>query len=336
MSCLVEQLLGGGGQGEVYRVSVGNKPMALKWYYPHTATPQQRSCLAALVNTGPPSLQFLWPIDMVSAADVRGYGYLMPLREHRFKGMPDLLKRRIDVDFRSLASVGMNLAHGFLQLHARGLSYGDISNGNVFFDPKTGEVLICDNDNVTTESQQSGTAVMGTPRFMAPEIVRGHALPSTQTDLYSLSVLLFYLLLLHHPLEGGKEAAIRVFDEPAMTMLFGNEPVFIFDPDDESNRPVPGYQDNPLVFWPIYPQFLRRSVHPGLHPGPPRSRSRPSPRERMAGGNDPLARRDRLLPILWHPEFRSPRAERSVGQINYRLLEMQETGRSADAVALRR
>jgi hypothetical protein len=37
---------------------------------------------------------------------------------------------------------------------------------------------------------------------------------------------------------------------------FGLEPVFIFDPDDPSNRPVPG--DRALTWWPIYPEQCRR------------------------------------------------------------------------------
>ena len=125
-----------------------------------------------------------------------------------------------------------------------------------FFDPDTGEVLICDNDNVGID-KGSEAGVLGTPRFMAPEVVRGEALPSTQTDLFSLGVLLFYMFMVHHPLEGRKEASIRCFDLPAMNKLYGTEPLFIFDPDDASNRPVRGYHDNALEFWPIYPQFLR-------------------------------------------------------------------------------
>jgi len=49
----------------------------------------------------------------------------------------------------------------------------------------------------------------------------------------------------------------KCLDVPAMNQLYGTEPVFIFDPGDDSNRPVPGYQDNAIVSWPIYPQFLR-------------------------------------------------------------------------------
>ena len=89
------------------------------------------------------------------------------------------------------------------------------------------------------------------------EIVRGEARPSTQTDLFSLSVLLFYMFIVNHPLEGAREAAIRCLDLPAMNKLYGTEPVFIFDPDDTSNRPLKDYHDNALIYWPIYPQFLR-------------------------------------------------------------------------------
>ena len=253
--CEVQTLLGAGGQGEVYRVSVEGSAMALKWYYPHTATEGQRSALRVLIDSGAPDGRFLWPAELVTAPSKQGFGYLMALREPRYKGVTDLLVRRVTPSFASLATAGVHLADGFLGLHARGLCYRDISHGNVFFDPASGEVLICDNDNVAPDRTTGG--ILGTPRFMAPEVVRGKAKPSTQTDLYSLAVLLFLILVNHHPLEGQKEASIHCFDLPAMTRLYGSEPVFIFDPVDSSNRPVPGFHDNALAFWPLYPVFLK-------------------------------------------------------------------------------
>jgi len=256
MACEVEHFLGSGSQGEVYRASLGGRPLALKWYFPASASFEQRAALETLIKKGPPNEKFLWPMELVSAPDVQGFGYIMPLREPRYKGIVDMMKRRVEPSFRALTTAGLDLSHSYLQLHSKGLCYRDISFGNVFFDPHTGEALICDNDNVAVDGDiKSG--VLGTPRFMAPEVVRGEALPSIQTDLFSLAVLLFYMFMVHHPLEGRKEVSIRCFDLPAMTKLYGTEPVFIFDPDDASNRPVPGYHDNALVFWPIYPQFLR-------------------------------------------------------------------------------
>jgi DNA-binding helix-hairpin-helix protein with protein kinase domain len=256
VSCQVGQFLGGGGQGEVYKADVSGKTVALKWYFPAQATPKQREGLEILIKKGPPNDKFLWPLELTSSPDVPGFGYIMPLREPRFKGIVDLMKRRIEPTFRALATAGLQLADSYLELHAQGFCYRDISFGNVFFDPDSGEALICDNDNVAVDKQEQ-SGVLGTPRFMAPEIVRGEARPSTQTDLFSLSVLLFYMLMVHHPLEGKQELAIKCLDLPAMNKLYGTDPLFIFDPDDDSNRPVAGYHDNAIVFWPLYPQFVR-------------------------------------------------------------------------------
>jgi len=254
--CVVEKLLGSGGQGEVYQAQLDGKPVALKWYYPTSATADQQKALEALIKIGAPSDRFLWPMQLATASATTGFGYIMPLRNRRFRSIVDLMKRRIEPSFRALATAGLELSHSYLQLHTKGLCYRDISFGNAFFDPDTGEILICDNDNVAIDNQ-SRSAVYGTPRFMAPEIVRGDAVPGTQTDLFSLAVLLFYMFVMHHPLEGRKELAIKCLDLPAMKKLYGTEPLFIFDPSDNSNAPDPQYQRNALAFWTVYPRFLR-------------------------------------------------------------------------------
>ncbi len=258
----VEKFLGGGGQGEVYRARLvdghgGGPPTALKWFFPHylRRDPDLHTRLEHAIDAGPPSDRFLWPQGLVQATNRDGFGYVMPLREERFVGITDLLTRRAVPTFRALVTAGFELAHNYLQLHAEGLCYHDISFGNVFFDPQSGEVRICDNDNVSVNGQRS--AIVGTPRFMAPEIVRGEAAPNAQTDLFSLAVLLFYMLVNHHPLEGEQEAKIRALDLPAMTRLYGDNPIFIFDPKDRSNWPLPGYHDNALKLWPLYPQFIQ-------------------------------------------------------------------------------
>lgn len=254
--CAVEKFLGSGGQGEVYQAKLDGKLVALKWYYPNAATPEQQKALETLIRMGTPSDRFLWPMELAETSASSGFGYVMPLRERRFKSLVDLMKRRIEPGFRALATAGLELSHSYLQLHTKGLCYRDISFGNAFFDPDTGEILICDNDNVAVDDG-SRSSVYGTPRFMAPEIVRGDAAPSTQTDLFSLAVLLFYMFVMHHPLEGKKELAIKCLDLPAMKKLYGTEPLFIFDAHDNSNAPDPQYQRNALAFWAVYPRFLR-------------------------------------------------------------------------------
>ena len=41
--CHVEKFLGGAGQGEVYQALLDRKPVAVKWYYPASATAEQQS-----------------------------------------------------------------------------------------------------------------------------------------------------------------------------------------------------------------------------------------------------------------------------------------------------
>jgi serine/threonine protein kinase len=265
----VVQMLGAGGQGEVYEVKCNKKPFALKWYFKKTATNTQKSILENLIKNGSPADVFLWPQDIINDSADGSFGYIMPLRPKHFKSIVDMMKRRAEPSFVALCRAAFNLTKGYEKLHGMGYAYRDISFGNLFLDPDTGDVLICDNDNVSANEKAS---VYGTPRFMAPEIIIGKAKPSRNTDLFSLSVLLFYMFMLNHPLEGKLEANIKCMDIHAMNKLYGTDPIFIFDPDNKSNRPLAGYQDNAIIFWELYPKRIRDlftlSFTSGLsHPG---------------------------------------------------------------------
>ncbi|MDD4262231.1 MAG: serine/threonine-protein kinase, partial [Syntrophaceticus schinkii] len=225
--------IGEGGQGVVYEVNQGKEAFALKWYFEHMATESQKSIIENLITKREPSKNFLWPKDLVQLGNT--FGYIMPLRPPHYKSIVDMMKRRAEPSFRALCLAGVNLAGGYQELHSMGYSYRDISFGNVFFNPVNGDVLICDNDNVSVNGVDD-SGVSGTPRFMAPEIVTGEKKPSTDTDLFSMAVLLFYMFMLNHPLEGKKEANIKCLDINAMNQLYGKSPIFIWDPNDKSNR----------------------------------------------------------------------------------------------------
>ena len=252
----VKNLLGAGGQGEVYDVEAGGKHYALKWYFKGSATADQKKSLEKIISKGKPDKCFLWPMELVVPAGNPVFGYIMELRPKNYKSIVDLMKNKAQPTFYALCRTAYNAAKGYQKLHASGAKYQDISFGNLFFDENTGDVLICDNDNVSYENKSGG--ILGTPGFMAPEIVRGEARPSRNTDLYSLSVLLFYLFMVNHPLDGKVEAGIKCMDMAARVKLYGTDPIFIFDPNNNTNRPLKGYHDNALIYWPIYPEKLRQ------------------------------------------------------------------------------
>ena len=70
-------LLGAGGQGEVYEVETEGTKMALKWYFPQTALPQQLEILERLVKMNAPDKAFLWPEDLIFAPEGKTFGYIM-------------------------------------------------------------------------------------------------------------------------------------------------------------------------------------------------------------------------------------------------------------------
>lgn len=246
----IERLIGEGGQGTVFEVSLddGSEPEALKWYFPGTGTTQQRSAIEGLTRRGAPKSSFLWPTEVVDVPDLPAFGYLMPLRPAKYVTLASLLKGRVEVRSRIRTTLCRDLAHSFLNLHSQGLCYRDISFANIFLDPSTGRALICDNDNVAIDDG-SPSPVLGTRKFMAPEIVRGEAEPSTITDLWSLSVLLFYILVVGHPLLGKRELEFESWDETTEIEMFGQAPIFVFHPSDERNRPDPRHHGPMTANW---------------------------------------------------------------------------------------
>ena len=77
----VVNLLGAGGQGEVYDVKCNGSHYALKWYFKGSATERQKKILETIIAKGSPDESFLWPMELIVPAKSDLYGYIMPLRQ---------------------------------------------------------------------------------------------------------------------------------------------------------------------------------------------------------------------------------------------------------------
>jgi serine/threonine protein kinase len=137
----------------------------------------------------------------------------------------------------------VNISRGVRRLHAAGLAHSDLSYGNVLVDPVTGSATIIDLDGLVVPGLYPPD-VLGTPDFIAPEVLtslqlpKGDTnivLPSRTTDQYALSVLIYMYLLYRHPLRGKKIH----HEEPQIDELLsmGSGALFIEHPTDTSNRP---------------------------------------------------------------------------------------------------
>ena len=245
--------LGRGGQGIVYLVEVCGEKKALKWYLNAPDDKFYRN-LEHNIASGAPSDAFLWP-EYLTEKQQGSYGYIMKLRPQNYYEFGNFLLAKVSFkSFIAMLSAAMRICDGFMMLHRFGYSYQDLNDGNFFIDPQTGDVLICDNDNVMPQGEKSG--IMGKARSMAPEIVAG-GIPDKYSDRFSLSVILFMLFYANHPFEGAKVVACPCMTESFEKRFYGSEALFIYDPTDKSNLPVRGIHQNVIRRWPAFPKILR-------------------------------------------------------------------------------
>ncbi|MBQ8928131.1 MAG: serine/threonine protein kinase [Oscillospiraceae bacterium] len=271
----VLKVLGSGGQGIVYLVEFNGINYALKWYdVDKIRNPRAfRDNIETNIRDGAPSEKFLWPKYLTKPLETGGFGYLMDVRPETYESFVDILNTyKLDIDpltgramkspvqFKSLfalVTAVINIVNAFRQLHRAGKSYQDLNDGGFFINVNNGDILVCDCDNIAPDGSNFG--IGGKPGYMAPEVVRGIAKPNVQTDKYSLAVVLFKLLFRGDPMEGEKVVKDICLTETAELKHYGKQAVFVYDPNDASNRPVRGIHDNVIKFWKIYPDYIREA-----------------------------------------------------------------------------
>ncbi len=94
-------------------------------------------------------------------------------------------------------------------IHGQGLIHRDIKPSN-FMLSKNGEIKLLDfgiakntNENAVDYTKTGLTQQMGTPLYMSPEQVRGTSEVTKQTDIYSLGVVLWQMVMNKKPYDSG-------------------------------------------------------------------------------------------------------------------------------------
>lgn len=252
--------IGSGGQGTVFRVKTDTSEKALKIYNSEYATDLVYTNLQNLIRKGAPkgdvASRFIWPEDIVKYGD--SFGYIMPLIDTaKYVSISEITSGHVkSLDFAALCRCSYLIVEAMSALHRSGYIYRDISDNNFKINTLTGDVVVFDNDNVGI---QGVDFVGGTFPFMAPELVCiEHSKATTESDLYSLSILLFNLWTGWHPMHGALEDAIHILDEAAQKKLYHYEPVFIFDPLIKKNRPPINEEYKSVYkFWDSVPTILK-------------------------------------------------------------------------------
>ncbi|MDR2164992.1 MAG: kinase [Zoogloeaceae bacterium] len=168
-------------------------------------------------------------------------------KEGKWFAAANLRKRHLDP--RELGTwlnhlkICLMLSRAVRRMHFAGLAHSDLSYKNVLVDPSQGMACVIDVDGLVVPGKFPPD-VVGTPDFIAPEVVRTshlakddpkRCLPRRETDLHALSVLIYMYLLYRHPLRGGK---VHDVDDEARDeiLTMGEKALFIEHPTDASNR----------------------------------------------------------------------------------------------------
>ena len=239
----------------MYLVDYCGGDFALKWYTRDYSDSFYNN-LKRNADSGAPSNAFLWPLA-VTEKQKGSFGYIMKLRPRGYREFSDFMLAK--VQFSSMAAninAAIKICDAFQKLHIRGLSYQDMNDGNFFINPRNGDVLICDNDNVAPDKTNLG--IIGKAGYLAPEIVDQKTMPNRYSDYFSMAVILFILFYFNRPFEGKKIAGCGCMTEDMEKAFFGHNAVFIMDPLDDSNRPVPGLHTNVIRRWGLFPKSMEK------------------------------------------------------------------------------
>jgi serine/threonine-protein kinase len=227
----IEALLGQGGMSAVYKASDPNlkRVVAIKLIHSHLSSDPAfvtrfEGEAAAVANLRHPNI--------VQVYDFNNDGgvYYMVLEFIPGETLQDRLKRLDESDRKlSLEEVlkfSLNTSEAIGYAHQRGMIHRDIKPANLMLDVH-GQAILMDFGIVKIIGGDSHTttgAVVGTARYMSPEIIRGEV-ADHRTDIYSLGVTLYEMLSGRPPFEADSAMTLM--------MMHLNDPV----PDLRSFRP---------------------------------------------------------------------------------------------------
>lgn len=206
----VEELLGEGGMGTVYRGTdtLLRRPVAIKMLHPHLlkdSTFMERfrneAVLSAQLNH--PNVATLYNLlhdrtdNLMVMELVDGFTIERLLTKHG--------KLSLETTFRIIVQALDGLQHA----HNKGILHRDIKPANLMLTHEGGVKLMDFGIARLVGSQRLTRAdrVVGTLEYMAPELLNG-AEPSVQSDLYAMGVLMYEMLSGKMPFEPTTESTL--------------------------------------------------------------------------------------------------------------------------------
>lgn len=204
---IIEQL-GRGTFGAVYRAVDPNLQfeVALKVIRSRRAdTPaddeQALEEARRLVRIRHPNVVRVYGVERIG----RDVGLSMELVKGRT--LEDIVRSQAPFGTSEAVIIGLDLCRALAGVHAAGMLHGDIKAQNVMREDGGRIVLMDFGTSRDLNRPPAGADFAGTPLYLAPEVFAGeHRTPSS--DIYSLGVLLYFLVTGTYPVEGDSRTDI--------------------------------------------------------------------------------------------------------------------------------
>ncbi|MBT8213432.1 MAG: protein kinase, partial [Acidimicrobiia bacterium] len=211
------EFVAAGGQGEVYRVEVGGRSMALKVFYEKYSEPGDERRLRALVDK---KLHTLSALLRAAPRRVERIGSRLAHLSEFISG-PSLeavmeqsqSSGKLPWSFPQGLQIAVTIAQGVSICEEQNIAIGDIAANNLTIVPQAGhhEIYLLDLDNYASAGQAE-PRMLGQQLYLSPELISGTATaPTVESDRYALGVLLHEILLLAHP-KAGRDATPEEFN----------------------------------------------------------------------------------------------------------------------------
>ena len=203
----IDALVGAGGMGEVYRAhdTKLDRPVALKWLPRSMAGDAEGLRRFHTEARAASSLNHPHILVVHDFGDENGRPFIVT---EFVEG--ETLRARLDrgpIPVAEAVDIATQVAGALAAAHARGMVHRDVKPDNIMLRPD-GHVRVLDFGLAKLASPAVDTAaltvltqpgvVMGTPRYMSPEQIRGFNVDA-QSDIWSLGVTLYEMVSGHAP-----------------------------------------------------------------------------------------------------------------------------------------
>lgn len=207
--------LGSGGMSTLFvaRQNSLQREVAIKVYWPDEKTKQasfdtrfeQEAKIASRLNH--PNIVTVIDYGSATQDGATFYYLVMTLIEGS-----DLTQASQKMSLVERLKVVQEIAEALDYAHHNGIVHRDIKPQNILIQADTGRALLTDFGIAKGQSNPDLTQTgmtLGTPHYMSPEQALGKSTDG-RTDIYSLGVVLYYLLTGKVPYEGDSEVAIGI------------------------------------------------------------------------------------------------------------------------------